>query len=214
MLAIRVVCNYIVLDSRKKRVEPMSEGVGSRHRGTPSHASIHRLFDLSLLTILIPLWLPALLVTGLAIVAKYGRPALYRSRRIGRDGVEFTIWKFRTLDLHDEPLGPLALFLRETHLDELPQLCNVLFGSMALVGPRPLVPEDHHSLNNSEQRELVRPGMTGPWQVARADKLDYSDMERLDQQLLEDQTLTIRWIILARTVVLVLRLLRPGSPGR
>jgi lipopolysaccharide/colanic/teichoic acid biosynthesis glycosyltransferase len=213
-LNIEVAWNNVLLDSGKKRVEPMSEGVGSQHRATPSHVARHRIFDLGLLIILIPFWLPVLLVIGLAVLVRYGHPALYRSTRIGRGGIEFTIWKFRTLGLVGEPLGQFALLLRRTHLDELPQFWNVLFGSMALVGPRPLVAEDHHSLDNPGQRELLRPGMTGPWQVARTDKFDYSDMERLDRQLLEDQTLALRWMTLARTALLVLGSLRPGSNGR
>lgn len=154
------------------------------------------------------------LVIGLAVVVRYGRPALYGSTRIGLGGSEFTIWKFRTLGFGDEPLGRLASFLRRTHLDELPQIWNVLFGSMALVGPRPLLLEDRDSLNNPGQRELVRPGMTGPWQIARTDKFDYSDMERLDQQLLDDLTLVFRWMTLAGTALLVLRSLRPSSNSR
>jgi lipopolysaccharide/colanic/teichoic acid biosynthesis glycosyltransferase len=85
---------------------------------------------------------------------------------------------------------------------------------MALVGPRPLVSEDHYSLDNPRQRELVRPGVTGPWQVTRTDKFDYSDMERLDRQLLENQTLAFRWKFLVRTAVIVLRSLRPRFNGR
>lgn len=194
-------------------MEPMSKGVDGWHRGIPSHAADHRLFDFSLVTILIPLWLPVSLVMGLSLVAIYGRPALYRSTRIGRGGIEFTIWKFRTLGLAGEPLGRFASFLRRTHLDELPQFWNVLFGSMALVGPRPLVAEDHHSLDNPGRRELVRPGMTGPWQVARTDKFDYSDMERLDRQLLENSSLGFRWEILAQTVLVVSRSLGKSSDG-
>lgn len=195
-------------------MEPMTESVEGWHRGIPSHAAVHRLFDFSLVTILIPLWLPVSLVMGLSLVAIYGCPALYRSTRIGRGGIEFTIWKFRTLGLRGQPLGRFAAMLRRTHLDELPQFWNVFFGSMALVGPRPLEPEDHYSLSNREQRELVRPGVTGPWQVTRTDKFDYSDMERLDRQLVENQTLAFRWTVLARTVVLVLGALRPSSNGR
>lgn len=131
---------------------------------------------------------------------------------MGGDG--FIMWKFRTLGIADKPLGRLATFLRRTHLDELPQVWNVISGSMALVGPRPLVPDDHCSLSGQKQRESVRPGMTGLWQVNRAHKFDYSDMERLDRQLIEDQSLRLRSAILGKTAVLVLRALKPSISGR
>jgi lipopolysaccharide/colanic/teichoic acid biosynthesis glycosyltransferase len=98
-------------------------------------------------------------------------------------------------------------------MDELPQVWNVISGSMALVGPRPLVPDDHFSLSGQKQRESVRPGMTGPWQVNRAHKFEYSDMERLDRQLLENPSLGFRWAILVKTVLVVSRSLGVRSEG-
>jgi lipopolysaccharide/colanic/teichoic acid biosynthesis glycosyltransferase len=139
---------------------------------------------------------------------------LFRSTRIGLGGDGFILWKFRTLGIADKPLGRLATFLRRTHLDELPQVWNVILGSMALVGPRPLVADDHFSLSDHKQRESVRPGMTGPWQLNRTDKFDYSDMERLDRQLIEDQSLRLRSAILAKTAVLVVRALETSISGR
>ncbi|MSZ08551.1 MAG: sugar transferase, partial [Actinobacteria bacterium] len=172
------------------------------------------LFDLSLVIILSPLWLTAIALIWLAILATYGRPVLFRSTRIGLGGGGFVMWKFRTLGLVDKPLGRLATFLRRTHLDELPQVWNVILGSMALVGPRPLVPDDHFSLSNQKQRESIRPGMTGPWQVNRAHKFDYSDMECLDRQLVENESLRLRSAILGKTAVLVLTSLKTSFSGR
>jgi len=97
------------------------------------------------------------------------------------------------------------MFLRTTHLDELPQLFNVMTGSMGLVGPRPLEAADHFALRNSAQRESLLPGMTGPWQLERAHKHDYSKMEALDGQLVENTTLWLRLTLLMRTVSFVLR---------
>jgi lipopolysaccharide/colanic/teichoic acid biosynthesis glycosyltransferase len=85
---------------------------------------------------------------------------------------------------------------------------------MALVGPRPLVADDHFSLSDYKQRESVRPGITGPWQLNRTDKFDYSDMERLDRQLIEDQSLRLRSATLAKTAVLVVRALETSISGR
>jgi lipopolysaccharide/colanic/teichoic acid biosynthesis glycosyltransferase len=178
------------------------------HPITPSQPQLHRLFDLTLVAILSPAWTALILFLVGAILSRYGSPAIYRSERVGLGGRHFTILKFRTLDLEGQPLGRLASLLRTTHLDELPQLWNTLWGSMALVGPRPLLPEDHYSLGNYLERESVRPGMTGPWQINRTDKHDYSDMQRLDSEIIDDTSLRFRLMVLASTGGLLLRLLR------
>jgi lipopolysaccharide/colanic/teichoic acid biosynthesis glycosyltransferase len=186
----------------------MNNGVTGRQPCTPSHAVRDRIFDLCLAIILSPLWLPLTFLTGVAITTTYGRPALYVSERIGKGGADFTFWKFRTLDSGGKPLGRLASFLRKTHLDELPQLWNLIRGSMALVGPRPLMREDHLSLGDPSQRESLTPGLTGPWQLERTDKYDYSNLEALDRQLCENRSLWFRMRIVIRTVGFMVRSLK------
>lgn len=186
----------------------MTEASSSRHPNTLSPPFGHKVFDLTLVIILSPLWIALILLISIANAARYGPPILYASTRIGKGGAEFTLWKFRTLCLTGEPLGRLASLLRKTHLDELPQLWNVLTGSMVLVGPRPLVPADHLSLAISRERESLMPGITGPWQLNRSHKHDYSDMEKLDSQLMSDTSIWFRVKILFRTVWFVLRALR------
>lgn len=158
--------------------------------------------------IISPLWLASLFIVGLAIHARHGRPILYASTRIGKGGADFTIWKLRTLDAAGNPIGRLALLLRKTHLDELPQLVNVITGSMSLVGPRPLEVTDQRTLPHRTERESLLPGITGPWQLERKGKHDYSEMETLDRQLVDNPTLWFRLTILGRTAKLVLSSLR------
>jgi putative colanic acid biosynthesis UDP-glucose lipid carrier transferase len=124
---------------------------------------------------------PLLLITATAIMCSSAGPILFLQRRIGRNGIPFTIYKFRTMEIDHQPalqpvrgdhqkLTPIGNFLRNTGIDELPQLWNVLRGDMALVGPRPHA--DYHVSYYSEhipeyrERLCVRPGITGAVQVS------------------------------------------------
>jgi lipopolysaccharide/colanic/teichoic acid biosynthesis glycosyltransferase len=118
-------------------------------------------------------------------------PVLYRSRRIGRDGVPFWMLKFRTMkhlaggplisSKTDHRFTPVGRYLALTRLDELPQLFNVLRGEMSLVGPRPpLAYEVERYEPWQHERLSVRPGITGLWQVSGRNRLSYVDMIRLD----------------------------------
>lgn len=186
----------------------MSERTVRPHAVPLGRSLAHRVFDLSVVIILSPLWVLAFLVLSMLVGVVYGQPIVFQSRRIGRAGVPLRVWKFRTLDEGNKPLGRFARFLRHTHLDEVPQLWNVVGGSMSLIGPRPLLPEDHFSLRNYRNRETLPPGLSGPWQIERNDKHDYSDMETLDSLLLEDDSLRFRVRLLAQTGALCIRLVR------
>jgi lipopolysaccharide/colanic/teichoic acid biosynthesis glycosyltransferase len=145
------------------------------------YPSWQRVFDLFCAVILLP---PAMLlcaVVAVAVLIDSPGPVLYRSRRIGRDGVPFWMLKFRTMkhlaggplisSKTDQRFTPVGRFLALTRLDELPQLANVLRGEMRMVGPRPELEEFV-----SEQREsydvilTVPPGLTGPTQLVFADE--------------------------------------------
>jgi lipopolysaccharide/colanic/teichoic acid biosynthesis glycosyltransferase len=144
-----------------------------------------------------------LLIVSLAIFLYDRGPVIYRQRRVGLGNREFTIWKFRSMvpgadrlndqyasanmaegllyKLADDPrVTPVGNLIRRLSIDELPQLVNVLKGDMSLVGPRPLPvdPEDFDA--EAARRHTVRPGITGPWQVAGGHLLDYDDMITLD----------------------------------
>ena len=158
---------------------------------------------------------PILLLTAVLVGRRLGRPILFRQRRAGLAGRTFTLLKFRSLqDLRDEQGNPLpdgdridafGRFLRSTSLDELPQLWNVLRGDMALIGPRPLLPE-YVPLYSREQarRHVVKPGLTGWAQVHGRNETSWEERLALDVWYVDHRSARIDLIILWRTVRLVL----------
>jgi len=145
------------------------------------YTSWQRVFDLVFAVLLL---LPALLLgllVAVAVMLDSPGPVLYRSRRIGRDGVPFWMLKFRTMkhlaggplvsSKQDQRFTPVGRFLALTRLDELPQLWNVLRGEMRMVGPRPELEEFVREQSESYERILtVPPGLTGPTQLVFADE--------------------------------------------
>ncbi len=150
---------------------------------------------------------PFFVLAALAIKLDSAGPIFFRQKRVGRGDREFDILKLRTMvadaDHHkseiahlnkhrgsDERMFKIADdprvtrvggFLRRRSLDELPQLINVLLGQMSLVGPRPLIPEEHHHVGGWARRRLdLKPGMTGLWQVLGRDDIPFGEMVGLD----------------------------------
>ncbi|HEY2675236.1 MAG TPA: sugar transferase [Rugosimonospora sp.] len=175
--------------------------------------------------------LPVLAGVGIAIRASDKGPVFFRQRRVGREGKTFKVWKFRTMYVdaeerlaalvdqnendgllfkikNDPRVTPVGRFLRASSLDELPQLINVLLGEMSLVGPRPLPAEDGDFLGDVRRRLLVRPGMTGLWQVSGRSDLSWDDAVRLDLYYVDNWSLTFDLTIMWRTIGVVL-----GSKG-
>ena len=172
---------------------------------------------------------PVFAVIALVIRADDRGPVFFRQTRVGRDGRKFPILKFRTmcvdaearmaaLEQENEGAGPLfkmkhdpritrvGAFLRRTSLDELPQLWNVLTGSMSLVGPRPALPREVALYEDfADRRLLVTPGITGLWQVSGRSDLDWADGVRLDLHYVENWSFVHDVVILARTIPSVLR---------
>ncbi|MEP6470141.1 MAG: SDR family NAD(P)-dependent oxidoreductase [Chloroflexota bacterium] len=146
-------------------------------------AAVKRLIDLVLGVVAAALLLPIALVVALAVVMDSAGAAIYGAARVGRGGREFTMYKFRTMAHGADAVGPgvtgahdfritrVGAFLRRTKLDELPQLLNVIAGHMSLVGPRPESPRYVTQWTDAERAVLaVRPGITGPTQIAYIDE--------------------------------------------
>jgi exopolysaccharide biosynthesis polyprenyl glycosylphosphotransferase len=167
--------------------------------------------------------LPVLGIIALAIKLDSRGPVLFRQIRVGQGGQEFHVYKFRTMVVNaDELLAKLAArnetdglmfkmrsdprvtrvgrFLRKWSLDELPQLANVLFGDMSLVGPRPPLPSEVARYDGDVARRLlVKPGMTGLWQVSGRSDLSWEDGIRLDLYYVENWSLAADLTILWKT---------------
>jgi len=171
---------------------------------------------------------PVLLAIGLMIRLTDKGPAFYRQTRIGLDGQEFRVFKFRTMytdaehrlaELLDKNEGdgllfkikedprvtPVGKWLRAVSLDELPQLLNVVLGHMSLVGPRPLPVADSAFEGHVRRRLLVKPGITGLWQVSGRSDVSWDEAVRLDLHYVENWSIALDFTILCRTVLTVLR---------
>ena len=200
-----------------------------RPRLTGSSALAKRLFDVVLGAVFTLLLLPFMALLALAIKLDSPGPVIYRQRRVGKDEFQFTMFKFRTMSdgahtkrthlatlnesdglfkITDDPrITRVGRVLRKTSLDELPQLFNVLLGSMSLVGPRPLVPEEDVLLSGwARFRYSVLPGMTGPWQLGSAARFSITDMASLDYLYVTNWSLWGDVKMLIRTGVYVLGL--------
>ncbi len=157
---------------------------------------------------------PILLVLGVVVARRMGRPVLFRQTRIGLNDASFGFFKFRTMTNErdangqllpdDRRLTPLGQFLRSSSLDELPQLWNVVRGEMSLVGPRPLLPE-YLPRYSAEQRRRhhVRPGITGWAQVNGRNGLSWDDKFRHDVWYVDNCSLAVDIRIIAMTVAAV-----------
>lgn len=177
---------------------------------------------------LILMCLPVMTLAALAIMVDSRGSAFYTQRRVGKNGREFTIVKFRTMvrdadrrlaGLNGQNEGAGVLFkmrkdpritrvgavLRRYSIDELPQLFNVLSGSMSLVGPRPPLPEESARYEpDMRRRLLVKPGLTGLWQVSGRSDLPWEEAVRLDLRYVEDWSLALDAMILWKTFRAVL----------
>jgi exopolysaccharide biosynthesis polyprenyl glycosylphosphotransferase len=173
--------------------------------------------------LLLTLLSPLLLVIAVAIKLNDRGPVIYRQRRVGRDGATFTMLKFRTMVTNADAIkqtlaadndgaGPLFKmkrdpritrvggFLRRYSLDEVPQLFNVVSGKMSLVGPRPPLPEETEQYApDARRRLLVKPGLTGLWQVSGRSDLTWAESIRLDLRYVEDWSLALDLVILWKT---------------
>ena len=186
-----------------------------------------RTFDVVAATLAIVTLTPLLVAIAFLIRLDSTGPAFFRQRRIGKGGVPFELWKFRTMrddaeslladlqaalgvnrelfKLPDDPrVTRVGRWLRKTSLDELPQLWNVLLGEMSLVGPRPALPTEVAEFDDFTLRRLrVKPGITGLWQVSGRSDASFATYSRMDAFYAENWTMLGDLRILWRTIPVV-----------
>ncbi len=206
---------------------PMLHVEHARLRGSGRLAK--EVFDRCGALALLVLLAPVLAVVALLIRFDSPGPAMFRQHRVGRNGELFPIYKFRTMYVdaesrltalqernehdgvlfkirNDPRITRIGRYLRRFSLDELPQLMNVLSGDMSLVGPRPPLPAEVAVYPRDMRRRLVvKPGLTGLWQVSGRADLPWEETIRLDLRYVENWSLSLDLVILLRTVTAVVR---------
>lgn len=224
MAAYSVVCIERsaagLINYQHKISSPVSAG-----RAMAVRKSGYRLFkrvcDIAVSLVLLAVFALPMLVIAAAVRIDSPGPAIFRQKRIGRDGVVFEILKFRTMYCQapsetakrdfDNPhkyITKVGNFLRRTSLDELPQFINILRGDMSLIGPRPLVisEEDVHSMRTScGVYDGIRPGITGWAQVNGRDNVPVEQKVAFDKFYADNLSASLDMRILMRTVAVVLR---------
>jgi exopolysaccharide biosynthesis polyprenyl glycosylphosphotransferase len=192
------------------------------------NALLKRTMDILLSALGIIILSPLLLAAAVLVKLTSPGPVFYTQERVGLDGRPFSIYKFRSMVVGaDQLISEIAgrsevaghlfkmkkdprttsvgRFMRRFSIDELPQLLNVFFGQMSLVGPRPPLPREVVKYNSWQLKRLrVRPGITGPWQVQGRSHLPFDDMVRLDIYYIENWSLWLDLKILLRTIPVVL----------
>lgn len=186
-----------------------------------------RTVDLIVSLLAMPVVLLCWLVAAIAIKLDSPGPVIFKQVRVGKEGRQFTSYKFRSmvkdaerqlpkLRSRNEATGPVfkmkndprvtrvGKWLRRTSLDELPQFCNVLWGDMSLVGPRPPLPEEVARYNRQQRRRLaVKPGITGPWQISGRSDISFDEWVKLDLYYIQNWSLLLDLTILLKTTLVV-----------
>jgi exopolysaccharide biosynthesis polyprenyl glycosylphosphotransferase len=209
------------------------EGLPLLHLEQPTFSGASRVakrvLDLTLSVVGLIVISPILLIVAILIKSFDRGSVLYTQKRIGQNNKEFDVYKFRTMyegshehraqvmaetnkdprlakDPQDPRITKPGLLLRRWSIDEIPQIINVLKGEMSLVGPRPPLAEEVNQYEKSETRRLlVKPGLTGLWQVSGRSELDWEDAVRLDLYYVENWSLTLDILIIIRTAAAVWR---------
>lgn len=205
----------------------------------PRSAPFKRAVDIVLASIALIVALPVIACLALIIRLDSPGPALFRQRRVGYLGRPFMLWKLRSMyhqssqDYHlqvaqnwfkernsggrykteaDPRITRVGKYLRRSSLDELPQLFNVLRGEMSLVGPRPMMHYDRTEyVPWYYEREVMKPGITGLWQVSGRQRLSAPEMMVLDVRYVHEWSLWLDVQIFARTLTTILNDLRPAT---
>lgn len=198
-------------------------------KGRPVYRTASRLLDLGLSSLGLALFSPLFLYLAIKIKLEDGGPVLYSQTRLGQGGQTFKIWKFRSMiegadkmkkdllekneiagamfKIKDDPrVTKIGKMMRRHSLDELPQLVNVLKGEMALIGPRPPLPEETRQYSAYDwQRLLVKPGCSGLWQVECRNEGDFDQMVQLDIKYINQRSLWLDLRLIFKTLGLLFK---------
>lgn len=220
--------NTVSADQKSRHsVTAGPRGIASLHTGRLD-AGLRRMLDVMGAGLGLLLLFPALALIALLIRLDSPGPVLFIQRRVGKNGHEFSVFKFRSmymdaeerlvalLDANDRT-GPvfkmrqdpritrIGRLLRRCSLDEVPQLLNVLRGEMSLVGPRPALPREVALYTPTQRLRLsVTPGLTGLWQVSGRANLSFEEALALDLRYIQRQSFAFNLVLIARTVPAVL----------
>lgn len=177
---------------------------------------IKRILDIILSSLAIVILLPVLIILGILVRVKLGSPIIFKQKRPGRNEKIFTLYKFRTMTEERDHEGNLlpdkkrltkfGKFLRNTSLDELPELINILKGDMAIVGPRPLLIQYLPYYNEEEKhRHDVRPGLTGLAQIKGRNTVQWEERFNYDLQYINKLSFKEDITIIFNTIKKVLK---------
>jgi O-antigen biosynthesis protein WbqP len=174
---------------------------------------VKRLCDIKLAILLIFLLAPVYLILALVIIVQDGRPAIFRQNRIGKNGVEFLFYKFRSMpentpnveskETQKLQVTTFGKFIRRTNLDELPQFYNVLKGDMSFIGPRPPISTQTDLINLRRENGSIKmiPGLTGWAQVNSFDGMSVIEKAKFDGEYASKISFGFELLILFKTIL-------------
>lgn len=174
---------------------------------------VKRLFDIILAMTLLLFLLPLFAILAAVIKIQDGGPAIFKQKRVGKDGKEFLFYKFRSMPVSTPnvesretqklQITPFGKFIRRTNLDELPQFYNVLKGDMSFIGPRPPIPtqKDLVEMRRANGALNIQPGLTGWAQVNAYDGMPTNEKADFDGEYAQRISLGLDLLILFKTVI-------------
>lgn len=186
---------------------------------------IKRVFDIIFSVVAIFLLLPLIIITSIAIMLEDGRPVFFQQLRVGKHGVNFQMFKLRSMKknaedilesiqgknesmdgvifkMRDDPrITKVGRIIRKTSIDELPQFFNVFLGDMSLVGPRPALPSEVEQYDLEQRKRLnIKPGITCLWQVKGRSSLSFGQQVKLDVLYMDSQSFWLDITLLLKTI--------------
>lgn len=208
------------------------ERIQISHKKIESRKGYHfvkRLLDIILSTTGLIVFSPLMGIIAYRIKKEDGGPVFYKQIRVGKNGRQFKMYKFRSMVVnadqlleklkdknevdgamfkmkYDPRITEIGHFIREHSLDELPQLVNVLKGDMSLVGPRPPLPSEVKEYTEyDKQRLYVVPGCTGLWQATERNNVGFNEMVKLDIKYINNSSIRYDFWIIWRTIIIIFK---------